>query len=596
MFVYKHIEGAYLMYPNLLEMLKERAQIYPDRQAYVYLKDGEIETENITYSELEEQVTEIAAYLQMLDIKGERVLLLLPSGIEYILIFFACLYAGVIPVPVYPPSKSRNVERLISIYEDAEPALIILPLHTITNKLPEVMQHTQIMNIEDMKHHQFTYQSLHQDISPDDITFLQYTSGSTSNPKGVIVTHRNLIHNFEIMAYEFQHSENTRMMTWLPFYHDMGLIGNILQNVYNGGTCYIMNSFDFIQNPVRWLKAITKYRITYSGGPDFSYRLCSQKITSAEKQTLDLSTWSHAYSGSEPIHAETIHNFHEQFQTCGFQAKAMQPGYGLAEFTLCATVSSLNTGPRFLNISSTALQQNEVYIVAEKDVVEHSTHVSCGKISPFLSIKIVNPATHMSCNNQQVGEIWLKGDSVTAGYWNDETKSNSTFNASLIDTQESHFLRTGDLGFIADEELYITGRIKDVMIIRGQNYYPQDIERVIAAAHPEINEMNVAAFSIEDNGSEELIIVLEMNREYKHIIRKQQLDLEIEVQRIAQIVRAHVLESMQINAWDVQIIQPLSIPKTSSNKIQRNKCKEMYMNSTLNTWGGLRGKAIQTRV
>lgn len=588
--------GANFMYPNLLEMLKSRAQLYPDRQAYIYLKDGEIEKESITYLELEQQVTEIAAYLQMLDIQGERVLLLLPSGIEYILMFFACVYAGVIPVPVYPPSKSRNVERLISIYEDAQPALIILPSDTITHKLPEIMQHTQVMTIQDMQQHELQYIPMYLDISSDDITFLQYTSGSTSNPKGVMVTHRNLIHNFSLMAYEFQHSDRTRIITWLPFYHDMGLIGNVLQNIYNGGTCYIMTPFDFIQNPVRWLKAITKYRITYSGGPDFSYRLCSQKITPTEKQTLDLSSWTHAYSGSEPIHAETIHMFHEQFESCGFQAKSMQPGYGLAEFTLCATVSSLNDGPHIFEVSSTALRHHEIYSAIDIDVSDRSNHVSCGKISHFLCVKIVNPVTKISCDIGEVGEIWLKGDSVAAGYWHDEIKSQATFNATLADTGEQGFLRTGDLGFVAEDELYITGRIKDVMIIRGQNYYPQDIERIIASAHPEINEMNIAAFSIEQQGSEELIIILEMNREFKHLVRKQQLDLEKEIQHIAQNIRANVLEAIQINTWDIQIIQPLSIPKTSSNKIQRSKCKEMYMNGTLNVWGGLHGKAVQTRL
>lgn len=573
-----------MLYRNLLDMLFDREQRYPDKKAFVYLLNGEVESESLTYGELGQSAKKVAAYLQFLELKGERVLILLPSGIDYLVVFLGCLCAGVIPIPVYPPTKSRNTDRLLSIYENAEPSLIILPSTGMLTKLSATMHNTPTLLIEELLEHDFTYEPQIENISPNDIAFLQFTSGSTSNPKGVMVTHQNLLHNFNLMASKFEHSVQTRMVTWLPFYHDMGLIGNLLQNIYNGSVCYIMSPLDFIQKPIRWLRAISKYAITYSGGPDFSYRLCSQKITEEEKQGLDLGSWSNAYCGSEPIYAETLRMFNDSFKNCGFKEKALLPGYGLAEFTLCATVTRRETGPIVQEVDREALSRNQIiHVTASPE--PGVTLVSSGALSDFLNVEIVDPNALVRCQEREVGEIWLHGDSVATGYWNDPIKSREIFQATLADQEDQFFLRTGDLGFVDQGELYVTGRLKDLIIIRGQNYYPQDIEFDAASCHEDINETSLAAFSINHQGNEELVVVCEMKREFKHKAKQLKRELSEMIDEVVSSIRVRILEKFQIHAYDVQIVHPLGIPKTSSNKVQRSKCKEMYLDGTLHIWG-----------
>ncbi|MEF2965238.1 fatty acyl-AMP ligase [Paenibacillus sp. M1] len=585
-----------MMYRNLLDMLQERERQFPDKRAFVYLQNGENESENATYSELYKSSVKVAAYLQYLELKGERALILLPSGIEYIVAFLGCLQAGVIPIPAYPPTKSRNNDRLLSIYENAEPGLIILPSRAMTAKLPAAMRDAPIILIEEMLENQFPYDSMVETIEPDDIAFLQYTSGSTSTPKGVMVTHRNLLHNFNLMATQFGHSVHTRIVTWLPFYHDMGLIGNILQNIYNGGMCYIMAPLDFIQKPVRWLNAISKYSATYSGGPDFSYQLCSRNITEEEKSSLRLDCWSSAYCGSEPVHAETLRMFYESFRDYGLRKESLLPGYGLAEFTLCATVSRAQTGPVVQAVDEEALRRNEIVPVSEQ--ADGGVRlVSSGVISDFLNVEIVNPITREPCQTNQIGEIWLRGESVAKGYWNDPYKSQEVFQAAKAQGREGDFyLRTGDLGFICNGELFVTGRWKDLIIIRGQNYYPQDIEWIAASSHEDLHETNAAAFSIERQGSEKLVVVCEMKRELRHKSKARQLDLTAMLEEVARMIRTRILDELQIEAYDIRIVPPLGIPKTSSSKVQRGKCKAMYLNGTLPQWGEDVERAIEARL
>ncbi|PZM66500.1 fatty acyl-AMP ligase [Paenibacillus dendritiformis] len=577
------------MYKNLLEMLDYTAYHYPDRKAFIYLKNGEFESESCTYHELRLRSQKLAAYFQFLNLSGERIMILLPGGIDYIIAFFGCLQAGALPVPAFPPSKSRNGQRVTAIYENAKPALLITQSPLDSMKLPEKMRSACSIQLDDIlqRDDEFTYRA--QTIPIDHIAFLQYTSGSTNTPKGVMVSHRNLLHNLEIMKKRFYHSNDTIMVSWLPMYHDMGLIGNVLQNVYNGGSCYLMSPMDFIQKPIRWLRTITKYRATFSGAPDFAYRLCVQKITDEDKQELNLSPWAIAFNGSEPVRAETIREFCDSFHVCGFRDEALLPSYGLAEATLCVTVAAKEAQKKLLYLDDKALQQNNVAPVkAHGDAAR--AQVGCGSIFSDQQIKIVDPSTKLECEAGEIGEIWIKGESVAQGYWDAPVESEATFAAYLLDSEEGPFLRTGDLGFVHGGELYIAGRLKDLIIIRGQNYYPQDIEEIAASCHPDINGASLAAFSIEVQGGEELVVVCEMNREFKHAVQRQQLDWEACCSGIAHRIREAIAEQLQLYAYDVKLVKPLNLPKTTSNKIQRRKCKEMYLNGSLFVWGGLNGQ------
>ncbi|MDK8182715.1 fatty acyl-AMP ligase [Paenibacillus sp. UMB4589-SE434] len=573
------------MYRNLPEVLNETAHHYPERKAFIYLKDGEMESVSCTYRELLLQSQALAGYFQYLGLEGERIMILLPSGIDYIISFLASLYAKAIPIPVYPPSKSRNAERIAAIYADSTPALIITPTPQDADKLPSSMQAAHIIQLNDIMSCNHLFYKHTESIPSEDIAFLQYTSGSTSSPKGVMVSHRNLHHNFAMMQQRFEHAANTIMATWLPIYHDMGLIGNVLQNIYNGGTCYLMSPLDFIQKPIRWLRAISKFGVTFSGGPDFAYRLCIQKISQEEKAALDLSSWTNAFNGAEPVRAETIRQFVDQFGVCGFQEQAMMPSYGLAEGTLCVTVGSRLASPNLLLLNDKAMQKHQVLL---EDNTGPGTRllVGCGQISAHQQIKIVEPFTKVEHTEGEIGEIWIKGDSVAQGYWGAPVASADTFAACLSDTGGGPYLRTGDLGFIHEGELFITGRLKDLIIIRGQNYYPQDIEQIAAGCHSEINAASTAAFSIDVQGKEELVILCEMNREFKHVIQRKQLDLAASLNDIAQNIQMKINEQFQLHAHDIKIVKPLHIPKTSSNKIQRHKCKQMYLSGSLIAWGG----------
>lgn len=572
------------MYRNLLEVLEKMAHQHPDRKAFVYLKDGEVESDSCTYRELCRQSQKLAAYFQLLNLEGERIMILLPSGIDYIIAFFGCMYAKSLPVPVYPPSKSRNAERIASIYNDAKPALVIVQSLQDPEKLPEMMRNVHSIKLDEILQSDYEYKPQIDTIFSDHIAFLQYTSGSTSAPKGVMVSHLNLLHNLEMMKQRFQHSDHTIMATWLPMYHDMGLIGVVLQNIYNGGCCYIMSPLDFVQKPIRWLRTISKYGVTFSGGPDFAYRLCVQKISVEDKSDLNLSHWANAFNGAEPVRADTIREFCNAFRECGFREEAMLPSYGLAEGTLCVTVGEREAPPKFLHIDEKALQSNDI-VIEDCSPNTSRAQVGCGQILSYQQIKIVDPLTMIECAAGKAGEIWIKGDSVAKGYWGAPEGSREMFAACLSDTGEGPFLRTGDLGFICDGELYITGRLKDLIIIRGQNYYPHDIEEIAASCHSEINVASTAAFSIDVQGSEELVVLCEMNREFKHIVQRQQLDMEMCLKEITRHIKAEIIEKFQLHTYDIKIVKPLNIPKTSSNKIQRRKCKDMYLNGSLIVWG-----------
>ena len=499
---------------SLVAILWQRAQNQPDRSAYIFLQNGETESGRLTYGELDRQARAIASHLQQW--RGERALLLYPSGLEFITAFFGCLYAGVIAVPVYPPRRSQKLSRLLSIVNDAQGKLALTTtsiLGDIEKRWSEEYELGQLKWVATDTITANRGEFVPQSVTPESLAFLQYTSGSTGTPKGVMVTHGNIIHNQQLIEQAFGHSEKSVVVGWLPLFHDMGLIGNVMQPIYLGIPCILMPPVAFLQKPIRWLKAISKYRATTSGGPNFAYDLCVQKVQPEQLASLDLSSWDLAFNGAEPIRAETLEQFSQKFAQCGFNYSAFYPCYGMAETTLFMTGGEKNQRPVIQRVKAGELEENSV---VETEISSKESRVFVGVGRPYMetTVSIVNHEELTVCEEGKVGEIWVSGGSVAAGYWNRSLATQETFEGNLKDRGEGPFLRTGDLGFVSNGELFVTGRLKDVIIIRGRNYYPQDIELTVEKSHPCLRSNSSAAFSLEIEGEERLVIAGEVERTY----------------------------------------------------------------------------------
>ena len=405
------------------------------------------------------------------------------------------------------------------------------------------------------------------DINRETLALLQYTSGSTATPKGVMVTHGNLLHNESMIQRAFRQTSDSIIVGWLPLYHDMGLIGTVLQPLFTGSRCVLMSHVAFLQRPVRWLAAISRYHATTSGAPDFGYDLCTRKITAEERASLDLSSWTTAFNGSEPVRADTLERFSETFRSCGFRASAFYPCYGLAEATLFVSGSLEPRVPYVKTFAAQALEQNRVTEIVADDSDARQL-VSCGSTAADQQVIIVNPESQNVCGPNEVGEIWVAGESVTAGYWKRPEESEEIFGARPAGADGS-FLRTGDLGFIHEAELFITGRLKDLIIIRGRNLYPHDIERTVQESHPKLRSAVGAAFSIAD-GEERLVVVHEAERSAKYNYAE-----------ILSAIREAVVEEYEVQLYAVVIVKTGGVPRTSSGKIQRRACRELFLSNRL---------------
>ena len=410
-------------------------------------------------------------------------------------------------------------------------------------------------------------------INRDTLAFLQYTSGSTGQPKGVMVTHGNVLHNSEVIYQSFGHHDRTKILMWLPMFHDMGLIGGVMQPLYAGLPAVLMSPIALAQKPFLWLQALSKYQITTSGGPNFAYDLLCQKITDKQRASLDLSHWSVAFTGAEPVRAETLDKFAELYEPCGFNKKAFYPCYGMAEATLFITGINASQYPTITYLDKKALTEDKVVTVAP-DHPNSKAAVSCGHTWLEDEILIVDPETKVQCESDRVGEIWAAGMGIGKGYYQNVEQTTATFQATLANDPNKTYLRTGDLGFIKDGELYITGRIKDMMILWGRNHYPQHIEETVESCHPALCPNHGAAFSVDVNGEEQLVIAHEINRTY---LRK------LNAEEVIGAIRLAVGEQNMANVFAVALLKTGSIPKTSSGKIQRRACQSMFLDGSLNT-------------
>ncbi|TFI51134.1 non-ribosomal peptide synthetase [Mastigocladus laminosus UU774] len=557
---------------TIVDVLRYRALHQPDKLAFIFLQDGEAEKVSLTYQQLDLQAQAIAAQLQSKSMKGERALLLYPPSLEFIAAFFGCLYAGVIAIPVYPPRPNQSLSRLQAIVADAQATIALTCTNVLSRDLTQSPELQSLHWIATDDCHSNITQVWHElCINDDDLAFLQYTSGSTGKPKGVMVNHCNLLHNSEYIKQAFALTPGSVSVTWLPSYHDMGLIDGIIQPLYTGFLGVLMPPLSFLQQPIRWLRAISHYKATHCGGPNFAYELCVRKITLEQLETLDLSSWCSAYNGAEPIRRETLERFAATFKPCGFQANFFYPCYGMAETTLMVSGGDVKDKPVYYTVQMDALEQNRVLEADENN--QNARHiVGCGRAWLDTKIIIADPESLTQCAPNQVGEIWVSGLSVAQGYWNQPEKTEQTFNAYLADSGEGPFLRTGDLGFLRHNELFVTGRLKDIIIIRGRNHYPQDIEVTVERSHQALRLGCSAAFAVDVNGEERLVVVQEVERSY---LRK------LDVDEVVGAIRKAVFLQHELEVYAVLLLKTGSIPKTSSGKIQRHACRSGFLTDNL---------------
>jgi amino acid adenylation domain-containing protein len=573
---------------SIIEIANARAASQGELPAYVFLSYGAVGLveERLTYAELDARARAVGAFLQEAGAAGERVALLISPGLEFIVSFFGCLYAGAIAVPGLPPRQRGADPRLRAIFRDACPRIAL----TSADKLPALEKAAaEIPELRAALRRSPPVGTATEwrlpNLDPDALAFLQYTSGSTSSPRGVMVSHGNLLHNEELIRRTFEQSAESVVLGWLPLHHDMGLIGTVLQPLYLGATCYLMSPGAFLQRPARWLEAISRYRATTSGGPNFAYELCLRKVPAAERATLDLSSWRVAFNGAEPVRADTLRRFSEAFAPCGFRAEAFRPCYGLAEATLL--VSGWSPGEaRSLTLDADALADHRVAEVPKtlepENVARHRELVGCG--AAMQTVLVVDSDSRLPCPPDRVGEVWIAGPSVARGYWGRPEETAATFGARLADG-EGPFLRTGDLGFLSGGELFLTGRLKDLVILRGRNHYPQDLELTAERSHADLRPGGGATFSVEIEGEERLVLVHEVTRHAR-----------ASVDEIAATVRRAVAEEHGVSVADLILIRPETLPRTSSGKVRRHACREAWRSGSLSVVGRslLEGQAAQT--
>ena len=558
---------------TLADVLRRRARQQGGETAYVFLDASGEEAERLSYGELDARVRALAVGLKEAGVAGERVLLLYPPGSEFVVAFLGCLYAGAVAVPAYPPASQRHLPRLRSMVLDARPTLALASdsagsrTHKMAARLPEMANVAWLTTNEVSKAPE---EWSPPELDGSELAFLQYTSGSTADPKGVMITHANLVANEEVIRKSFGTSEDSVIVGWLPFYHDMGLIGNLLQPLYVGAECVLMAPLTFLQQPRRWLEAISRYGGTTSGGPNFAYDLCVNRISEEDRKGLDLSSWQTAFSGAEPVRAETLERFAEAFEPCGFRRRAFYPCYGLAEATLMVSGGDAEQPPVISSFEAEALEQHRV--VTARGAGSRRL-VGCGQASPGVEVRIVDPEDGGVVSPVEVGEIWVAGASVAAGYWQRPEKTAHDFETRLEEGGPC-FLRTGDLGFLEGGELFVTGRIKDLIILRGRNHYPQDLELSAENAHRGLRPGCGAAFAVEAEGEERLVVVYEVARHPGD-----------EPATIAEAVRRAVAEGHEVQAYDVVLVRAGSIAKTSSGKIRRGACRDEYLAGELRTVG-----------
>jgi len=571
---------------TLVDVLLQHAIDRPDATAYVFLRDDGSE-EALTFAQLTRRAQAIGAQLQELTCVGERAILLYQPGLDFIEGILACFFARLVAVPVSPLRNARELPRLVGIMQDCGARLVLSNSATRsvagrtlgTAPLPGGPTWLCTDTVPTSRADAFDLQLT----DASSLAFLQYTSGSTGNPKGVMVTHANLIHNEMVICDAAGHDGSTVFAGWLPFYHDMGLIGNVFQPLFLGVASVLMAPMTFLVTPAVWLRAISKYRATTSGGPNFAYELCVHRVTAEEIEGIDLSCWRIAFNGAEPVKAHVIEAFSRKFAPYGFRADAFYPCYGLAESTLFVTGGNGAAPVVTLAVDPQELSRNR----AVEQSGSSTVLVGCGRVNMGQSVVIVDPETMRVLPDGHVGEIWQSGGSVAAGYWGKPELTEATFGARTADGA-GPFMRTGDLGFLMGGELFVSGRLKDLIIIRGRNYYPDDIESAVYQGRPALRPGGAAAFTLHADGDEtRLVVVAEVQRTFLS-------RLETKTYRsLLADVRAQIADSFGLRLANLILIRPGAIPKTSSGKLRRRHCRELHLNDQLDRAEIRQPEAIQ---
>ena len=572
---------------NLVDLVCYRAEHQPEQTGYIFLVDGERETISLTYGELKRKAASIAAQLQTICQRGDRALLLYPPGLEYIAAFFGCLFAGIIAVPAYPPRPNRSIVRIQRIIANAG-VKIALTTNSVKANLERCYTYApELKNLKfpigDRPSLEKSSQWQKPDLDGNSLAFLQYTSGSTAEPKGVAIAHSNLMHNLKSIYRCFEHTSASKGVIWLPPYHDMGLIGGILQPLYGGFPVTLMSPLMFLQNPLRWLQAISRFQGTTSGGPSFAYDLCLRKIKPEQLQDLDLSSWHVAFNGAEPIEYQVIEAFTKYFAPTGFRPEAFYPCYGMAESTLLIAGGTCKTPVKTQTVRAAELSLDRATAATIEVGQKVRQLVSCGHSISDQKVVIVDPEKLTQRAEGEVGEIWVSGPSVARGYWQQPQETQRNFAAYLADTQEGPFLRTGDLGFIANGELFCTGRLKDMIILNGRNYYPQDIEKTVEQNHPQIRPHCSAVFSFQVEREEKLAIAVEIERSYYRTQKNRNNGTNgtFSTAELIKSIRKVVFIYHELQIHIALLLKPGSIPKTPSGKIQRYATRASFLNGTL---------------
>lgn len=553
---------------TIIDVVEKQLEESCWKTAFTFLADGETATPSVSLAEIQKDALKISGHLS----KQSSVLLLLPNGISFIKAFLGCLYAQGLAVPVAIPTKNRGIEKLRAIIKDAKVSFCITNRNTLANlqkwfgkdALPIGVKCFLIEDLEEDDSVSFSPIELPK---ANQVAFLQYTSGSTDKPKAVMVTHENIIANSKIIQKCFQNNVESVSVCWLPLFHDMGLIDGVIQPIFSGFHSVLMQPVHFLQKPVRWLRAITKYKATYSGAPNFAFDFCCDRIKDKELNDIDLSNLRCLYNGSEPVRARTIHRFTDKFLAAGFSEEKLFTCYGLAEATLAVTTSELGNKPTIIKVDEREFRQNKIFLTDKEPFVEL---VGCGKTHCDTELKIINPDTLKECAEKEIGEVWVSGKSITAGYLNKPEYTNENF----INYGDRRFLRTHDLGFLLNDKLFITGRIKDVIIIRGNNHYPQDIEHTVALSHQALQTNGSAAFSVEVNQEEKLVVVQEVRRTFLK---------QVDYRDVFNCIMTTISQRHEISPHDVVLTLPNTLPKTTSGKIQRSMCRKLWYSQKLDS-------------
>lgn len=568
-------------FETLVDLVMHRASTQANDAAFVFHHFRESQVERLSFAELDTRAKATASVLQMHNLQGQNILLLPSPGLDFIVAYLGCLYAGAHPVPTQTPYAEKDIQRMESIIRNALPAAVLLHSETKARLDKSDVQELRKLLVLEVDR---IDQSLSADwqsprITRQDLALIQYTSGSTGAPKGVMLSHANLLHNQKLIHSAFEHDDQSVVVGWLPIFHDMGLIGNVLQPLYLGRPSILFDPLAFVQKPLRWLQLISQYQATTSGAPNFGYELCVKRIKDEDKKDLDLSSWTLAFNGAEPVRKDTIDAFSQAFAECGFNKEAFYPCYGLAESSLFVTGISKKSAPDFIEVDAKKLSENKVAILSGNEDGKSCASISnCGYPREDLEVRIVNPDHATPCEPDEIGEIWISSPSSSVGYWQKPELTQGQFAQTISSNASVHpicdkplfdrqFMRSGDLGFMHEGNLYVTGRLKDVIIINGKNHYPQDIELTASNSSSLLKGQNCCAFSIENNNREKLVLLQEVHA--RELSSKELSELKMDI-------REAVTKQHGLSPFDIVLLKRNSLPMTTSGKLQRFLGKQLY--------------------